>query len=198
MSTKLSWPAAERNKAPILAVLTRVLPSTGTLLEVASGTGQHALYFAEHLPGLTWQPSDIDPANLASISAWSAEAQLRNLLPAVRLDVCESDWPVAEVSAIFNANMIHISPWECTAGLLRGAARYLVGGGPLVLYGPFRVGGAHTAPSNARFDDDLRQRDPRFGVRDLEAVVELAREQGLILQERVEMPANNQMLVFRR
>jgi SAM-dependent methyltransferase len=178
--------------------LARVLPERGTLLELASGTGQHAVYFAERLPRWQYQPSDVDPANLSSIAAWREQAALPNLLAPLPLDVCAEPWPVGEVDAIYNANLLHISPWECAVGLFRGAARQLTPGGVLLLYGPYRVGGAHTAPSNERFDEDLRQRDPRFGVRDLEQVVALAGEHGLALAERVEMPANNQSLVFRR
>lgn len=196
--TKLTWAAPERNKAPVLAVLQRILPSSGTLLEVASGTGQHAAHFAQHLPGWTIQPSDIDADNLASIQAWAREANLTNLRFPLQLDVCDADWNVAALGAIFNANMIHIAPWDVAVGLLRGAARHLLPGGFLVLYGPFRIGGQHTAPSNQAFDDSLRQRDVRFGVRDLEAVVTLAEQQGLALQERIEMPANNQVLAFTR
>ena len=196
--TKLTWPAAERNKQPILTVLSRVLPDSGTLLELASGTGQHAVYFAERLPGLSIQPTDVDPANLASIQAWVDSAALPNLRPPLRLDVCDDAWPSGDVPAIYNANLVHISPWECAQGLFRGAARYLSRQGVLVLYGPYRIGGAHTAPSNASFDEDLRQRDPRFGVRDLEAIIALAEENHLSLAERIEMPANNQTLVFRR
>jgi SAM-dependent methyltransferase len=196
--TKLTWAAPERNKAPVLAVLQRVLPPTGTLLEVASGTGQHAVHFAQHLPDWVIQPSDIDGDNLASIQAWAREANLPNLRLPLQLDVCEVEWNVAPLGAIFNANMIHIAPWEVAVGLIGGAARHVKPGGLLIMYGPFRIGGQHTAPSNHAFDDNLRQRDVRFGVRDLEAVVALAQPQGLALQERVEMPANNQVLVFTR
>jgi SAM-dependent methyltransferase len=196
--TKLTWAAPERNKAPVLAVLQRVLPPTGTLLEVASGTGQHAVHFAQHLPDWIIQPSDVDGDNLASIQAWAREANLPNLRLPLQLDVCEVEWNVAPLGAIFNANMIHIAPWEVAVGLISGAARHLMPGGLLIMYGPFRIGGQHTAPSNHAFDDNLRQRDVRFGVRDLEAVVALAEPQGLALQERVEMPANNQVLVFTR
>ncbi len=198
MSPKLIWPAPERNKEPILQVLGRVLPPSGTLLEIASGTGQHAVYFAAQLPGLRYQPTDFEDANLASIEAWRSEAQLPNLLPPLRVDVREEPWPVAAVDAIYCANMVHIAPWECAIGLLRGAGKHLSRDGVLVLYGPFRVGGAHTAPSNQSFDEDLRRRDARFGVRDLEDVTALAAEHGLELSERVEMPANNQSLIFRR
>jgi hypothetical protein len=195
---KLNWPAPERNKEPILQVLRRVLPERGTLLEIASGTGQHAVHFAAALPGLDYQPSDQDPANLASIMAWVDEVALPNLRPPIALDVCQPDWGVGTVQALFNANMIHIAPWACAEGLFAGAARHLAAQGVCVLYGPFRIDGAHTADSNARFDADLKSRDPRFGVRDLEAVVALAGQAGLALQERVPMPANNQCLVFRR
>jgi SAM-dependent methyltransferase len=194
--TKLSWGAPERNKQPILEVLQRVLPASGTLLELASGTGQHAVYFAQHLPGWTIQPSDVEPENLASIAAYQREAGLPNLREPVRLDVADATWPNA--SAVFNANMIHIAPWQAALDLLRGAARVLAPGDKLVLYGPFKIGGAHTAPSNQSFDDSLRARDPSWGVRDLEAVVSIAASHGLALEERVEMPANNQTLIFTR
>jgi predicted O-methyltransferase YrrM len=195
---KQCWPAPERNKQAILAVLARVLPPRGELLEVASGSGQHAVYFARELPALTFQPSDVDPENLASIRAWVREAGLPNLREPLALDVLADDWGVASVDALFNANMIHIAPWECCLGLLRGAARHLRPQGVLVMYGPFRVGGAHTAPSNESFDAGLRARDPRWGVRELEAVVSEAARLGLMFVERVEMPANNLSIVFRR
>jgi SAM-dependent methyltransferase len=195
---KLEWPAAERNKAPILEVLKRVLPPSGTLLEIASGTGQHATYFAEHLAGLVIQPSDADLENLTSIRAWVAESKLPNLRAPFRLDVLAPSWGVPQVAAIFCANMIHIAPFECTEALIAGAGRHLDESGKFVLYGPFRVAGEHTAPSNAAFDADLKQRDARFGVRDLEVVVELAARARLHLVEQVPMPANNLTLVFRR
>jgi SAM-dependent methyltransferase len=196
--TKLTWPAPERNKQPILSVLQRVLPERGTLLELASGTGQHASYFAQHMPGWTLQPSDLEATNLASISAWVRESALPNLLEPLSIDVCSDDWGVSPTDAIYNANLIHIAPWEAAMGLMRGAARHLLPHGVVVLYGPYRIAGQHTAPSNASFDDDLKRRDPRFGVRDLEAVVDLAAQNGLELRERVEMPANNQTLVLSR
>ena len=196
--SKRSWPAAERNKAPLLEVLRRVLPSAGTLLEVGSGTGQHASYFAEHLPGLVFQPSDIDPENLISIDAWARDAALANLRPPLRLDVTADDWGVGRVDAIFSANMIHIAPWVCAQGLIAGVARHLTEAGVFVLYGPFRIDGRHTAPSNEAFDAELRARDASFGVRDLEAVRDLAKEHALSLAERIDMPANNLCLVFNR
>jgi SAM-dependent methyltransferase len=146
---KLCWAAPERNKAPILEVLRRVLPGAGTLLEVASGSGQHAAHFAAHLPSLSYLPSDIEPANLDSIRAWVQSSGLPNLHEPRLLDVCQPDWGVGIVDAIFNANMLHIAPWACAVALFEGAARHLVPGGVLVSYGPYRIHGQHTAPSNA-------------------------------------------------
>lgn len=196
--TKQVWAPPERNKLPIFEVLERVLPASGTLLEIASGTGQHAAYFASRLPSISFLPSDVDATNLTSITAFVEEAALPNLQAPRVIDVCGEVWDAPRVEAIFNANMIHITPWECTEGLLRGAARHLVAGGVLVMYGPYRLHGSHTSDSNAAFDAEMRKRDPRFGVRDLEAVVELAESVGLGFVERVSMPANNQTLVFRR
>ena len=195
---KETWPAPERNKQPILELLQRVLPTSGTLLEVASGSGQHAAFFAAALPALDYQPSDVDEANLRSIRAWVDDAALPNLRPPLTLDVCSADWGVGLVDAIFNANMIHIAPIECCEGLMRGASRHLRRGGVLVVYGPFKVGGAHTSDSNARFDADLRARDPRWGVREATLLQALGEAGGLELEERVAMPANNQCLVFRK
>jgi SAM-dependent methyltransferase len=186
--------AAERNRGPILEVLQRVLPAGGRLLEIASGTGQHAAHFAAALPGWRWQPTDRDDSGFASIQAWTAG--LPNVLPPLRLDAADDAWPVDQAEAVYCANMIHIAPWEACLGLVRGAARCLAPQGLLVLYGPYRIEGVHTSPGNAAFDADLRRRDPAWGVRDLEAVAEAARPQGLVLRERIAMPANNQMLVF--
>jgi SAM-dependent methyltransferase len=185
---------AERNREPILAVLRRVLPARGTLLEIASGTGQHVAHFAQALPAWTFQPSARELEMHASIAAWCAG--LPNVLPPLLLDVTQEPWPIARCDALFNANMIHIAPWPVCEALLRGAARCLPPGGPLVLYGPFRIAGAHTAESNAAFDARLRAEDPSWGVRDLEAVCEVAAAHGLVLRERVAMPANNQTLIF--
>jgi SAM-dependent methyltransferase len=195
---KLTWPAPERNKQPILEVLKRVLPASGTLLEISSGTGQHAEHFARELSAWIVEPSEYAADQLASIEARVVDAGLPNLRAPRQIDVRDSDWKVGTVDAIFNANLIHIAPWDAAVGLTRGAARHLRAGGLLVVYGPFRVGGSHTAPSNQAFDADLRRRDPSFGVRDLEAFVELAAALGLSLQERVAMPANNLTLVFAR
>lgn len=190
-------PAADRNKGPILEVLQRVLPSSGLVLEIASGTGQHAVHFARGLPAIEWQPSDPDPASRESIAAWSAKAALPNLRPVLELDVRASHWPVERAAAIVCINMIHISPVASTVGLLDGAARVLPAGGVLVLYGPYKRGGAHTAPSNESFDMQLRSQNPEWGVRDLEWVQDLARERGLAFGETVQMPANNLCVVFR-
>jgi hypothetical protein len=195
---KQQWPAPERNKQPILELLQRVLPSAGSLLEVSSGSGQHAAFFAAALPALDFQPSDLDDSNLQSIRAWVQEAALPNLRPPLTLDVCSADWGVAPLDAIFNANMVHIAPIECCHGLMAGAGRHLRAGGVLVVYGPFRVGGAHTSESNERFDLDLRARDARWGVRDVELLQALGEAAGLGFEERVAMPANNQCLVFRK
>ncbi len=195
---KLKWPAPERNKQPILEVLERVLPPAGTVLELASGTGQHAAYFARHLPALTFQPSDIDHDNLVSIAAWTHDEKLSNVAAPLRIDVCDEAWPIGQVQAIYSANLIHIAPWRAAEGLVRGAARHLVPGGLLVIYGPFRIGGQHTALSNQTFDEELRRRDPAFGVRDLEQLLALVAEHGFTLRERVAMPANNQLLLLVR
>lgn len=198
MSPKQHFPATERNREPIFEVLSRVLPASGTLLEIASGTGEHAIWMAPRLPRLVWQTSDADPAMRESISAWIAESGATNVREPLALDVCAWPWPVDNADAIFCANMIHIAPWAACEGLLRGAGALLAEGAPLVLYGPFKLGGAHTAPSNETFDASLRQRDPRWGVRDLEAVTALAQTHGLRLDESLALPANNRAVVFRR
>lgn len=192
-------PATERNQGPILEVLRRVLPPHGTVLEVASGTGQHAVAFAAALPGVTWQPTDADATALDSIRAWAAEAGLPNLPPPLPLDAADTGpWPVERADAVVCINMIHIAPWAACQGLMRGAGAVLPDGGVLVLYGPYRLDGRHTAPSNAAFEDWLKAQDPRFGVRDLDAVRTEAAANGLTLAEVVEMPANNLTVVFRK
>jgi SAM-dependent methyltransferase len=190
-------PATERNREPIAAVLREVLPERGTLLEIASGTGEHAAYFSGLFPDMAWQPSDPDPEALASIEAWRAEAGVPNLLEPLRLDAAADTWPVDAADAILCINMVHISPWAATEGLMRGAGRLLPPGGPLILYGPYRRAGVPTAPSNEAFDQSLRSRDPRWGLRDLEAVEAEAAANGLGLARVVEMPANNLTVVFR-
>ena len=189
-------PAAMRNREPILAILRRVLPRSGLVLEVASGTGEHIAHFAAGLPGLTFQPTEFDADRRASVDAWAAG--LRNVRPAVALDATAPVWPVERAAAMFCANMIHIAPWEATLGLLAGAGRVLPPGGVLVLYGPYMQGGAHTVESNAAFDADLRMRDARWGVRDLDEVARVAACAELRLEEIVAMPANNLVVVFRR
>ncbi|MDB5374342.1 MAG: hypothetical protein JWP04_2984 [Belnapia sp.] len=191
-------PAALRNREPLLEVLCRHLPATGLVLEVASGTGEHVAHFAAALPGLAFQPSDPQPEARASIDAWAAG--LANIRPALALDATGSaegmDWPAAD--AVLCSNMIHIAPWAATLGLLRGAGRILPPGGPLLLYGPYKREGVHTAPSNAAFDADLRARDPAWGIRDLEAVAEAAAAAGFGRPAVEPMPANNLVVVFRR
>ena len=192
-------PAVARNREPILAVLRRVLPATGLVLEVASGSGEHAAFFAAALPHLTWQPTDADPRARASIAAFRDAGDAPNLLPPLALDVmAATDWPVSAAAAIVCINMIHIAPWSACEGLVAGAARTLPPGGVLYLYGPYKEGGRHTAPSNEAFDADLRARDPRWGVRDLGEVTALAQRHGFAHQEMVAMPANNRSVIFRR
>jgi SAM-dependent methyltransferase len=190
--------ATDRNRGPILGVLRDILPPTGLVLEIASGTGQHAAFFAPAFPALRWQPSDASAAHLESIRAWSASAGAENLAPPLLLDVESEPWPVAHADAILNINMIHIAPWSAAEALFRGAARRLPAGGLLYLYGPFKRGGRHTAESNQRFDERLRGEDPRWGVRDLDDVTALATSAGFRAPDVVPMPANNLSLVFRR
>ncbi len=195
-------PATRRNRDPILAVLKRTLPRTGTVLEIASGTGEHAAWFAHHLPDLTWQPSDPDPEMRASITAWAASAGWTNLKAPLTLDTTDPELPKADLAAdlvaIVNINMIHIAPWAACVGLMRAAGRLLPDGGILYLYGPFRRFGDHTAPSNAAFDASLRARDPEWGVRDLEDVEACATDNGIAIEDVTAMPANNFSAVFRR
>ena len=193
-----SSPAAQRNVAPIIVVLEDWLPPNGTILEIASGTGEHAAAFAVHFAKLDWQPSDADPDALRSIAAWRAAQAGSNLLPPLALDARAGDWLIERVDGIVSINMVHISPWSASTGLLDGAARLLASGAPLILYGPWIEAGVETAPSNLAFDADLRARNPEWGLRDVEAVAEVARERGLTLVERRPMPANNVMLLFRR
>ncbi|MGF6963510.1 SAM-dependent methyltransferase [Paraburkholderia sp. WC7.3g] len=189
-------PSAERNREPILAVLRAALPASGRVLEIASGTGEHAICFAGALPGLDWQPSDADLEARASIAAWTAHAGLANVRAPLALDVHQPDWGVDALDAVVCINMIHISPWSAAQALFDGAGRRLVDGGVLYLYGPYRRGGAHTAPSNEAFDQWLKSRDPEWGVRDMEAVVALGDAAGLTCERVVSMPANNFSLVF--
>jgi SAM-dependent methyltransferase len=198
-SARQTSPSAARNCGPIQEVLTRVLPKKGVALEIGSGTGEHVICFAKALPGLVWLPSDPDSASRASIKAWSATEGLANVRAPVAIDVREGVWGVedeAPFDAIISLNMVHIAPWEAALGLLAGAGRLLRPDGVLVFYGPFVQGGRHTAASNAAFDADLKRRDPRWGVRDVDDLVGAAAPHWLELLELVEMPANNLSLVF--
>lgn len=190
-------PATVRNREPIREVLARELPPRGTVLEIASGSGEHALHFARAFPDLLWQPSDASEAALASIAAWRAEAELPNLCAPVALDVAAPAWPIERADAIVCINLVHIAPWEAALAMFAGAARLLAAGALLYLYGPYRFDGAFTAPSNAEFDRWLRDRDPRWGVRDVDELARAAAGHGFALREVVAMPANNHSLVFR-
>ncbi|TVQ08493.1 MAG: DUF938 domain-containing protein [Leptolyngbya sp. DLM2.Bin27] len=221
-------PATERNREPILAVLQRVLPPTGTVLEISSGTGEHAVFFAPRLAPRQWLPSDLNPEARHSIAAWREAAPADNLHPPLALDAAAPVWPVETqpsetqpsetqpsdaqpsgdlplaldwqrhpITALVNINMIHISPWAACLGLMAGAGRILPPGGVLYLYGPYKQGGQHTAPSNAAFDASLQAQNPHWGVRDLETVVAAAEAEGLTLVETTVMPANNLSVVFR-
>ncbi len=198
MDARRFAPATARNREPLLAVLERYVPEGARVLEIAAGSGEHACFFAERLPVAEWQPTDADAESRASIDAWRGHSGVARVAPALELDVTASAWPVSRADVVLCVNMIHISPWEATLGLMRGAGEVLPGGGVLVLYGPYRRFGSHTAPSNADFDASLRARDPRWGVRDLEAVAEAASAALLSLTEVVAMPANNFSVVFRR
>ncbi|HET9426968.1 MAG TPA: DUF938 domain-containing protein [Allosphingosinicella sp.] len=195
---KQSSPAAGRNREPIAEVLREILPGRGLILEIASGTGEHAAFFAEAFPKLLWQPTDAEPAALRSIEAWRAESGLFNLLPPISLDVRGAHWPVTEADAILCINMVHISPWPATIGLLRGAGRLLPPGAPLYLYGPYFQKEVKTAPSNLAFDSDLKARNPEWGLRNLDTVVEEAGAHGFELDRVVQMPANNLSVVLRK
>ncbi|MBD1912279.1 MULTISPECIES: DUF938 domain-containing protein [unclassified Leptolyngbya] len=206
---RLYAPATQRNREPILEVLRQVLPADGTVLEISSGTGEHAIFFAPLLRPRQWLPSDPDPNARASIAAWQRECPADNLHPPIALNAQEPLWPLEEgfagvdlqqypVRAIVNINMIHIAPWAACLGLMAGAGRILPSGGILYLYGPFKLNGQHAAPSNEAFDQSLRMRDPDWGVRDLESVTAVAEENGLKRIQVVSMPANNVSVVFQR
>jgi len=197
MDARRFSPSTSRNREPILAVLRGVLPKDARVLEIASGSGEHAVFVARALPGVAWQPSDPDAESRASIAAWTAHEGLVNVAPPLAIDVREKDWHVeAPFDAIVAINMIHYAPWESTPALFEGAARLLGAGGSVFLYGPYKRDGRHTAPSNEAFEVWLKQRDPRFGVRDLDAVEREAARSGFALGQVVEMPANNLSVVF--
>jgi len=191
-------PATERNREPILDVLRDVLPEAGLVVEVASGTGEHAVHFARGLPGLDWQPTDPDENARASIADWIAAEGLGNVRAPLELDAACEDWPVYAADAVLCINMIHISPWEATEGLMRGAGRILGSGAPLCLYGPYKRGERPLEPSNAGFDESLKSRDPRWGLRELGDVAACADRNGFDLERVVEMPANNLTVIFRK
>ena len=198
MDTRQTAPAVARNREHILALLRGLLPRQGLVLEIASGTGEHVVHFAQNFPGLTFQPSDAERFARESIAAWVAHEELQNVAPPLALDAAAPDWPVARADAIVCINMIHISPWAATLGLFAGARKLLSAGAPLYLYGAYKRGGEHTAPTNIAFDGWLRSQNPAFGVRDLEAVAAVAADNGFGPPEVVEMPANNFSVIFRR
>lgn len=189
-------PATLRNREAIAQVLMDVLPPTGLVLEIASGSGEHAAHFAQELPGHHWQPSDPNSSALASIAAWSAG--LANVRPPIAIDAAAPDWGIDRADAVLCINMVHISPWAASLGLMAGAARILSSGSPLILYGPFRRQGIATAESNEAFDQSLRARDPHWGLRYVESISEAAAEHGLAFDRLIDMPANNLMLVYRQ
>ena len=191
-------PASERNREPILAVLARFVRQGARVLEIASGSGEHATVLAERLPVASWQPTDPDAPSRASIDAWTAHLHATHVLPALDLDVLRRPWPVSRADVVVCINMIHIAPWNAALGLVRGAGVALGAGGLLYLYGPYRRGGRHTAASNEAFDRSLRAQNPEWGVRDLETLAAVADAAGFALEEIVEMPANNLSLILRR
>ena len=195
---RLSSPAVFRNRGPILDILRTVLPTQGVIFEVASGSGEHITYLAQRLPTLDWQPSDPSPAARASIAAWTAADRLTNVRAPLDLDASTLPWPVSAADAILAINMVHISPWAATQGLLREAARLLPPGGLLYLYGPFIQAGIPLAPSNAAFDADLRDRNVAWGLRDLATIEAAAAESGLKIETVLPMPANNLSVILRR
>ncbi|GAB4229726.1 MAG: DUF938 domain-containing protein [Stanieria sp.] len=201
MDNRQYAPATQRNREPILAVLSRILPLEGNILELASGTGEHAVFFAPRLAPRQWYPSDPDPILRDSIEAWRNYHPTDNLHSPFDIDVCESKWQIEEeieIQAMVNINMIHISPWQACLGLMSGAGRILPTGGILYLYGPYKQKGEHTAASNRSFDESLRRQNPEWGVRNLEDVIRIAQSEGLVLQEIVTMPANNLSVIFKK
>lgn len=192
-----SAPAALRNREPIADVLAKWLPEEGLVVEIASGTGEHALFFAERFPALEWQPSDVHPQALESIRAWRASSDVSNVREPIVIDAASPEWPIERAQAVLNINMVHISPWAAALGLIAGAARLLEEGAPLILYGPWLKDDVETAPSNLAFDADLRARDAEWGLRRVEDFAAAA-EPAFALAEVREMPANNLMLLLRR
>jgi hypothetical protein len=196
--TRRSAPAALRNREPIAQVLGEWLPATGLVLEIASGSGEHAVYFAERFPNLDWQPSDVHPEALASIAAWRERARLPNVRPPLVVDAATPEWPIDQADAVLSINMVHISPWTSALGLLDGAANLLSQGGPLIIYGPWLKDDIPTAESNLAFDADLKRRDSNWGLRRVEDFTAAAEGRGFELAATQPMPANNFMLLYRR
>src|SRR5690349_2611268 len=195
---RCSAPAALRNREPIAEVLAEWLPKSGLVLEIASGTGEHVIHFAGRVPELEWQPTDIHPDALASITAWHGATPLTNVRAPLILDASTSDWPVQQADAVLSINMVHISPWASALGLLAGASRLLRTGAPLILYGPWLGDGLPTVQSNLDFDSDLKRRNPEWGLRRVEGFAAAGEERGFSLVETRAMPANNLMLLLRR
>ncbi|MBY6218341.1 DUF938 domain-containing protein [Qipengyuania aquimaris] len=191
-------PATTRNSRPLADVLGKELPASGLVLEIASGSGEHAVFMASRFPALDWQPSDRESDALMSIDSWASEAGLGNLKPAVEIDATQGPWPIDEADAVLCVNMVHISPWQASEGLFRGAAGILAPGAPLILYGPYFEDEVETAPSNTAFDESLRARNPAWGIRRLSRMDELAAKTGFERTARYAMPANNLTLVYRR
>ena len=191
-------PASERNSKPILSVLQNILPQSGLLLEIASGSGQHAAYFAPYFPGLTWQPSEPDADSRASITSWIKHIKAENINMPIDLDVTSFPWPISEADVIFSSNMIHITRWKCCLALMAGAGQILKPQGVLILYGPFLMDGKKTALSNIQFDNSLKKRNPDWGIRNLKKVYAAARDYGLACSEIFEMPANNLMVILKK
>jgi len=191
-------PATARNSEPLAEVLAEELPASGLVLEVASGSGEHAVFLARRFPALDWQPSDHDAEALGSVDAWAAEGGCANLRPAIALDAALADWPIAAADAVLCVNMVHISPWDAAVGLFAGAGRLLASDAPLVLYGPFIEPDQESAPSNLAFDQSLKQRNPGWGLRNTADLDALAADNGLRRTARHAMPANNLVLVYRR
>ena len=198
VGARRSAPAALRNREPIAKVLEEWLPATGLVLEIASGSGEHAVHFADRFPNLDWQPSDIHPDALASIAAWREEAALPNLKPALPIDAAAANWPIDRADAVLSINMVHISPWSSALGLLAGAKRLLSPDAPLIMYGPWLKDDIPTVESNLAFDADLKRRDPQWGLRRVEDFSHAAAVRGFELAATRPMPANNLMLLYRR
>ncbi|MBA4764642.1 DUF938 domain-containing protein [Qipengyuania huizhouensis] len=195
---KRTSPSAARNSAPIADVLAKELPETGLVLEVASGTGEHAVFMAARFPALQWQPTDRDPAALESIASWVRQTGYANLAAPLELDAKEGNWPVVRADALLCINMVHISPWAATQGLFERASQVLTTGAPLILYGPSFENGKEAVPSNLAFDTSLRSRDPAWGIRYVSEMDDLAEHTGFVRTARHHMPANNLTLVYRR